>query len=169
MYNQFRVNATVSSLGTIQTFNNNYNKQELVVKTIEQYPQTIKFVCENSVIESSQRLDADDEVEICFNIKGKDYNGKPYNVLSPWRITLISKEIPDSSPSVLIPNAKEFDIHYPKNQIQDVVLTPTSSVLEETSISPKSMLVEPVAEKQQETLDIGIDDDLFEVSDEVPF
>ena len=69
-----------------QTFDSGFSKREFVVTTQEQYPQDVKF---EAVKDKAAALDAytvGDNVEVSFNVRGNEFNGKYYVSLQSWKI-----------------------------------------------------------------------------------
>jgi len=70
-----------------QTFASGFSKREFVVTTEGEYPKHIKleFLKDKCQILDSYKVD--DEVEVCYNLNGSEYNGKYYVNLLAWKIT----------------------------------------------------------------------------------
>ena len=62
-------------------------KREFVVKqTDSQYPQTILFETMNDKCKQLDGLKEGDNVEIAFDLRGREYNGKFYNTINAWSV-----------------------------------------------------------------------------------
>ena len=64
-----------------------YQFEKLVIETDVRYPQTVVFDLNKGVDVSSFK--EGESVKIDFNLKGNEYNGKYYNKLAAYRVTLI--------------------------------------------------------------------------------
>lgn len=72
-----------------QTFGSGFTKQELVVTVSEgKYPQdiNIEFVQDKTSLLSDVR--AGDEVTVTFDIRGREYNGRYFNNLNGWKLSV---------------------------------------------------------------------------------
>ena len=87
----------------LQSWDSGFTKREFVITTNEQYPQDIKLECIKDKTSLLDGLSEGDDVEVSFNVRGNEYNGK-YNVnLQAWRLTKSSgaesiNEPPQSEP-----------------------------------------------------------------------
>lgn len=71
----------------IQKINDKFEKQEIVIRTDDKYPQDIKLETLNPMILESANVG--DEVKAYFNIRGREWNGKYFVSLGIWRIEKI--------------------------------------------------------------------------------
>ena len=69
---------------------NNWECQDFLVKTVEQYPQFIVFNCFDNT-DLIEKLPIGIQIKVSFNAKAKEYQGKWYNSLQVWRIDNLSK------------------------------------------------------------------------------
>lgn len=68
-----------------QTFESGFAKREFVVTTQEQYPQDIKFELLKDKADKITPGDTGKLVDVHFDIRGNEYNGKYYNNLIAWK------------------------------------------------------------------------------------
>ncbi len=63
-------------------------KRLLIVEYAEnpQYPETISFEAVNTKTALLDNLVPGETVNVHFNLKGREYNGKYYNTLSVWKV-----------------------------------------------------------------------------------
>ena len=63
-------------------------KRLLIVEYAEnpQYPETISFEAINDKCKIIENLQPGATVNVHFNLKGREYNGKYYNTLSVWKV-----------------------------------------------------------------------------------
>ena len=76
---------TVKLINDLQTFDSGFQKREFVVTTKETYPQDVKFeVVKAKALTFDEFVKVGDEIEVKFNIRGNEYNGKYYVNLACW-------------------------------------------------------------------------------------
>jgi len=81
-----QIKGLVKEVSKVININDSFKKRELVIETQEKYPQKIKFDFLNKSIDLLSVLSTDDEVDVHFNIRGAQYNGKYYVNLTGWKI-----------------------------------------------------------------------------------
>jgi hypothetical protein len=88
-----------------QTFASGFSKQEFVITDeADKYPQDVKFECVKDKCALVAALKVGDKVEVTFDIKGNEYNGKYYVNLGAWKINVLgaaatpADEVLDESP-----------------------------------------------------------------------
>jgi len=69
-----------------QTFASGFTKREFVVTTQDKYPQDLKFEVVKDKCAMLDGLEPDQDVQVNFDIRGNEYNGKYYVNLSCWKI-----------------------------------------------------------------------------------
>lgn len=76
---------------TVEVGSNNFKKRDVVVKTDDQYPQTllIQFVQERTV--TMDKFSVGDSVKIDINLRGREWTNpegetKYFNTIQGWRI-----------------------------------------------------------------------------------
>jgi hypothetical protein len=79
----------IKVIGTIEAFDSGFTKRELVITTEEQYPQDVKFDTVKDKTRLLDNMDIGDSVDVHFNIRGNEYNGKYYVNLQAWKIESI--------------------------------------------------------------------------------
>ncbi len=70
-----------------QTYGNGNSKREFVVTTDEQYPQNIKLELYKDKVSLLNQFREGDYVNVQFNLRGNENNGRFYVNLNAWRIT----------------------------------------------------------------------------------
>lgn len=97
----------------LQTFDSGFTKREFVITTAEQYPQDIKlelFKEGTKLIDSSN---VGDEINVHFNIRGNEYNGKYYVTLQAWKIEIEAQtSSAPIAPKPLSPGNEEDDLPF---------------------------------------------------------
>ena len=80
-----------------QTVSDKFKKREFILTTdgTTPYPQHVSFQCTQDKCELLEQHNVGDEVEVHFNLRGREWNGpngiKYFNTLEAWRITSIAK------------------------------------------------------------------------------
>ena len=79
---------TITSISETQQVSDKFAKREFIAtdKT-EQYPQTILFECHQNNCSLLDSFRVGSLVEIDFNLRGKENNGRNYNTLVAWKIS----------------------------------------------------------------------------------
>lgn len=82
----------IKLLGEVQTYGNDFTKKEVVLTTLEQYPQDISIEFVKSAIDKLSQFKVGDTVRIGINIKGREWTNpdtgqvKHFNSIQGWRI-----------------------------------------------------------------------------------
>ncbi|MEO5916784.1 MAG: DUF3127 domain-containing protein [Luteolibacter sp.] len=83
----YETSGKIKMIGEVQSFASGFTKREFVVTTAaDKYPQDIKF---DMVKEKCAMLDSfkpGDDVQVNFDIRGREYNGKYFVDLSCWKL-----------------------------------------------------------------------------------
>ena len=100
-----------------QTFDSGFTKREFVITTREQYPQDINLECIKDRITMLDDIQVGEEVNVQFNIKGREYNGRYFVNLQAWKIDKVADTQPDLPsaevpPDTLIPEEGEDDLPF---------------------------------------------------------
>jgi len=77
---------TVKAIFDTQTFSSGFQKREFVITTEEQYPQDIKFEVVKEKCGDLDRYAVGQSVNVSFNIRGNEYNGKYFVNLQAWKL-----------------------------------------------------------------------------------
>lgn len=74
-------------IGTTQTFPSGFSKREFVVTTAhDKYPQDIKFDMVKDKCPLLDGFEPGQDVQVSFDIRGREYNGKYFVDLSCWKL-----------------------------------------------------------------------------------
>jgi len=74
-------------IGEVQSFPSGFTKREFVVTTAaDKYPQDLKFEIVKDKCAMLDPFEIGQDVEISFDIRGNEYNGKYFVNLSCWKI-----------------------------------------------------------------------------------
>ncbi len=63
-----------------------WNKQEFVIETEEQYPRKVCFTLFGEKTSLINGLSVGDEVEVSFNLESREYNGRWFHNVNAWKI-----------------------------------------------------------------------------------
>jgi hypothetical protein len=74
-------------IGTTQSFASGFTKREFVVTTAhDKYPQDLKFEVVKDKCSLLDTFEIEQEVQVSFDIRGNEYNGKYYVNLACWKL-----------------------------------------------------------------------------------
>jgi single-strand DNA-binding protein len=64
-----------------------FRVMDFVIQTPdERYPQSIQFQVMNDRIQEMDKFTTGEEIEVTFDHRGREYNGKYYNTLNAYKI-----------------------------------------------------------------------------------
>ncbi|MDC0404382.1 DUF3127 domain-containing protein [Porticoccaceae bacterium] len=90
----FELSGKVKVIQDPQTFSSGFSKRELVVSVEDgNYTQDINFEFLKEKADLLNDLVVGEEVNVSFNIRGREYNGKYFNNLTAWRIEKIANQV----------------------------------------------------------------------------
>ncbi|CAG5086295.1 DUF3127 domain-containing protein [Parvicella tangerina] len=95
---ELKLTGKIKVIYDLQTWDSGFSKREFVVTTQEQYPQDVKF---EAIKDKAAQLDTvavGDDVDVSFNVRGNEYNGKYYVNLQAWRIQKATAGAPATPP-----------------------------------------------------------------------
>ena len=94
---ELKINGTIKLIGELQTFDSGFVKREFVLTTKEQYPQDVKFeVVKEKATDFEKYNKVGDNVEVTFNVRGNEYNGKYYVNLQAWKVFKADAKQPET-------------------------------------------------------------------------
>ncbi len=83
----YETRGTLKWIGDVQTFPSGFSKREFVVTTAhDKYPQDLKFEIVKDKCSVLDSYAVGNPVQVNFDIRGNEYNGKYYVNLSCWKI-----------------------------------------------------------------------------------
>ena len=87
-----------------KTFDSGFTKREMVVIVEDgKYPQEINLEFVQDKVSLLEALQPGQEVTVSFDIRGREYNGRYFNNLQGWKITMAGSEA----------EAPPMEPHYP--------------------------------------------------------
>ena len=109
----YKLTGTIKVIQEAQTFSSGFTKREFVV-TVEEgkYPQDISLECIQDKVSLLDTVKEGDEVQVSFDIRGREYNGRYFNNLQAWRIKAGSAEAaaPPADDDVPLPTEPPADL-----------------------------------------------------------
>ncbi len=83
----YEASGKIKLINDTQTFPSGFSKREFVVTTAhEKYPQDIKFVVMKDKCQMLDEYSEGQDVQVNFDIRGNEYNGKYYVDLNCWKL-----------------------------------------------------------------------------------
>lgn len=68
-----------------------WNKQEFVIETTDQYPKSVCFTLFGDKVELIQGLNIGDEVNVSFNIESREFNERWFHNINAWKVAPFEK------------------------------------------------------------------------------
>ena len=83
-----QLNGTIKLIGEKQVFDSGFQKVEFVLTTNdEKYPQDVKFeIVQDKVDDFLKYNKVGSVVDVDFNVRGNEYQGKYYVSLTAWKV-----------------------------------------------------------------------------------
>ena len=103
---ELKLNGKIKLISDLQSWDSGFTKREFVVTTNEQYPQDVKLEFIKDKTSLLDGLEEGDEVEVSFNVRGNEYNGKYYVNLQAWKL---NKSAGEASASEEPPSEPDFE------------------------------------------------------------
>ena len=85
-----------------QKISDTFTKRELILETEEKYHQKVKIEFINSGINSLMDKKEGQQVKVCFNIRGREWNEKYFVSLNGWRIELLADTAEELEPEEIM-------------------------------------------------------------------
>ena len=86
MSDQLKLNGTVYAIESSVQVTEKLTKRNFVVTTGDKYPETVAFELLNDKCDLADGFAVGQQVDVSFNVRGREYNGKFYTNLSAWKI-----------------------------------------------------------------------------------
>ena len=87
---ELKINGKIKLIMDSQSWDSGFTKREFVVTTNEQYPQDVKLEFIKDKTTLLDGLSEGEEVEVSFNVRGNEYNGKYFVNVQAWRLEPLS-------------------------------------------------------------------------------
>lgn len=96
MADTFQIKGRLHKKFDIESKTASFQAREFVLLTDEQYPQYLKFQLTQDRCSVIDPFQEGQQVEVFFDLRGREWNGKYFTNLNAWRVTGVTKEA-DSS------------------------------------------------------------------------
>lgn len=87
----------IKVINETQSFPSGFTKREFVVTTGDKYPQDLKFEIVKDKCSLLDSFEPGQDVQVTFDIRGNEYNGKYFVNLSCWKIQASDGAAPAAS------------------------------------------------------------------------
>jgi hypothetical protein len=87
-----KITGTLKQVGSTASYGtNNFEKREIVVTTVEQYPQHILIELQGDRVDLIDPYQIGDNISVSYNLRGREWENeqgekKHYNTIVGWRI-----------------------------------------------------------------------------------
>jgi hypothetical protein len=89
------IKGAIKLINDVKVISDKFSVREFVVTTPDaKYPQDILFQTINDKMDVLESLGVGQQVEVSYNVRGREFNGRYYNTLDAWKV-----EITGSKPS----------------------------------------------------------------------
>jgi hypothetical protein len=89
------VKGAIKLINEVKVISDKFSVREFVITTPDpKYPQDILFQTINDKMDVLESLGVGQQVEVSYNVRGREFNGRYYNTLDAWKI-----EVTGSKPS----------------------------------------------------------------------
>ena len=85
---ELKIKGAIKLINEVKVISDKFSVREFVVTTPDaKYPQDISFQLVNDKIDLIKPYGVGQEVDVCFNVRGREFNGRYYNTLDAWKIS----------------------------------------------------------------------------------
>ena len=100
------IKGAIKLINEVNVISDRFSVREFVITTFDpKYPQDIIFQLTNDKMDIIKPYGVGQEVEVSYNLRGREFNGRYYNTLDAWRVT------GEAAPSVQ-PQAEQDDLPF---------------------------------------------------------
>lgn len=84
------IKGAIKLINPIKVISDKFSVREFVVTTLDaKYPQDILFQTINDKMYVLESLGVGQQVEVSYNVRGREFNGRYYNTLDAWKVQVI--------------------------------------------------------------------------------
>lgn len=83
-----KVTGTIKLINAEQVISEKFRKREFVITTEDKYPQDILFQLTQNNTDLIDSIRVGEKVEVSYNLRGKEYNGRYYVSLDAWQVSV---------------------------------------------------------------------------------
>jgi len=113
---QHRITGTIFEIQPLQVISDKFSKREVWLRIgDDKYPQTICIEFSNKKLDRLAEFSNGEEVNIDFELRGKEYKGRVFNTLFGTNIN----PIPQADPSRVMTQEKIHEMNTPVNSPTD--------------------------------------------------
>jgi single-strand DNA-binding protein len=76
----------VVRIGEVEQVSTSFKKRILIIEVPGQYPQILQFEAVQDKVSIFDNLIPGENVNVHFNLNGREHNGKVYNQLQAWKV-----------------------------------------------------------------------------------
>jgi hypothetical protein len=110
---EFKMRGVMKVINDTVQITDKFQKREFVLnEPDEKYPQDISFQLTQNNCEKLDQIAEGQEVEVCFRIRGREYQGKYFNNLEAWRVDAI-EGAKMTEPAIVAGDANDTDADLP--------------------------------------------------------
>lgn len=109
------IKGAVKLVNEVKVISDRFSVREFVITTLDpKYPQDILFQAVNDKIDMIDPLRKAQVVDVSFNLRGREFNGRYYNTLDVWKVTHDKEFVdPASKPSQASTEPMQMDDDLP--------------------------------------------------------
>jgi single-strand DNA-binding protein len=86
------IKGAIKLINPVKVISDKFSVREFVVTTPdEKYPQDILFQTVNDKMAVLESLGVGQQVEVSYNVRGREFNGRYYNTLDAWKVQIIGQ------------------------------------------------------------------------------
>lgn len=78
---------------------NNWQKQEFVIETLDQYPQQVCIQLFGDKVDMLASYNINDTLVVSFDLMSREYNGRWYTDVRAWKIAMETAQAPQTAPA----------------------------------------------------------------------
>lgn len=100
--------------GTSASTGKNWQKQQFVIETIEQYPRKICAMLWGDKADMLNQYNVGDMMKVSFDVESREYQGRWYTDVKAWKIEPASEAMPGiPEPMAYTPAAPQHTVYTP--------------------------------------------------------
>ena len=86
------IKGAIKLINPVKVISDKFSVREFVVTTPDaKYPQDILFQTVNDKMAVLESLGVGQQVEVSYNVRGREFNGRYYNTLDAWKVQIIGQ------------------------------------------------------------------------------
>ena len=107
-----KIKGAIKLINEVKVISDKFSVREFVITTLDsKYPQDILFQAVNDKMDAVAPLRKAQVVDVSFNLRGREFNGRYYNTLDVWNIIPDANYVDPAAPSVQ-PQAEQDDLPF---------------------------------------------------------